>query len=106
MSIAADRSMTAVESDETDKMQSNDNRVLQGQQTALDESATVNRHVEKPATKDESAEESSPQMDIDPEDEIIGIRLYVIHSTICLCTFLIGLVNDILRDPFFDRTAN
>ncbi|KAI1420133.1 MFS general substrate transporter [Xylaria sp. FL1777] len=29
--------------------------------------------------------------DIDPENEVIGVKLLLIHIAICLCTFLIGL---------------
>jgi len=29
---------------------------------------------------------------IDPENEVTGVKLFLIHIGICLCTFLIGLV--------------
>lgn len=38
-------------------------------------------------------EPSVPTNDIDPDDEVTGIRLYLIHTIICLCTFLVGLVS-------------
>jgi len=31
--------------------------------------------------------------EIDPENEVNGLKLYLIHSVICLCTFLVGLVS-------------
>lgn len=31
--------------------------------------------------------------DIDPANEVQGVRLLLIHISICLCTFLIGLVS-------------
>ena len=40
-----------------------------------------------------SAEKDAPKMDIDPENEVTGIKLLLIHTGICLCTFLIGLVS-------------
>lgn len=38
---------------------------------------------------------------IDPENEVTGIKLLLIHTGICLCTFLIGLVSFALwkRNP-------
>ena len=42
-------------------------------------------------TKTENGGEWS-QMDIDPEDEVTGAKLYTIHVGICLCIFLVGLV--------------
>ena len=44
-----------------------------------------------------SAENIAPKMDIDPENEVTGIRLLLIHTGICLCTFLIGLVSSRLE---------
>ena len=40
-----------------------------------------------------SANKEPPEMDIDPENEVKGIKLLLIHTGICLCTFLIGLVS-------------
>ena len=40
-----------------------------------------------------SAEKDASEMDIDPENEVKGIKLLMIHIGICLCTFLIGLVS-------------
>ena len=40
-----------------------------------------------------SAEKEASEMDIDPENEVKGIKLLLIHTGICLCTFLIGLVS-------------
>ena len=50
--------------------------------------------LESPREKDSSnnAEKEAPEMDIDPENEVKGIKLILIHTGICLCTFLIGLV--------------
>lgn len=39
------------------------------------------------------------EMDIDPENEVKGIRLLLIHTGICLCTFLIGLVSFRTQSP-------
>ena len=41
-----------------------------------------------------STEKEPPEMDIDPENEVKGIKLLLIHTGICLCTFLIGLVSN------------
>jgi hypothetical protein len=38
------------------------------------------------------AKRGAAEMDIDPENEVKGLKLLVIHTGICLCTFLIGLV--------------
>ena len=46
-------------------------------------------HVSSNNTKRES-----PEMDIDPENEVKGIKLLLIHTGICLCTFLVGLVSN------------
>lgn len=35
---------------------------------------------------------NNAENDIDPANEVKGVKLYVIHTGICLCTFLIGLV--------------
>ena len=32
---------------------------------------------------------------IDPENEVKGVKLLIIHLSICLCTFLVGLVSDL-----------
>ena len=40
-----------------------------------------------------NAEKEASEMDIDPENEVKGIKLLLIHTGICLCTFLIGLVS-------------
>lgn len=40
-----------------------------------------------------NVEKSPPTTDIDPEDEVTGVRLYLIHTIICLGTFLVGLVS-------------
>ena len=53
------------------------------------------------------AEKDAPEMDIDPENEVTGIKLLLIHTGICLCTFLIGLVSCSLEDLAKDgATAN
>lgn len=39
------------------------------------------------------AEKEASETDIDPENEVRGIKLLLIHTGICLCTFLIGLVS-------------
>ena len=51
--------------------------------------------LELPRGNDSSnrTEEGPPEMDIDPENEVKGIKLLLIHTGICLCTFLIGLVS-------------
>ena len=42
-----------------------------------------------------------PEMDIDPENEVKGVKLLLIHTGICLCTFLIGLVSLAKDHPCF-----
>lgn len=47
-----------------------------------------------PSPPVESEEPTEPQDDsIDPENEVRGAKLLVIHLAICLCTFLVGLVS-------------
>ena len=46
-------------------------------------------HVSSNGTK-----KKPPEMDIDPENEVKGIKLLLIHTGICLCTFLVGLVSN------------
>lgn len=42
----------------------------------------------------DSSDINTPKLDqsIDPENEFKGLKLILIHSAMCLCTFLIGLV--------------
>ena len=42
---------------------------------------------------EKKTEDEAPEMDIDPVNEVKGIKLLLIHTGICLCTFLIGLVS-------------
>ena len=51
--------------------------------------------LESPQGHDSSngTNEEPPEMDIDPENEVKGIKLLLIHTGICLCTFLVGLVS-------------
>lgn len=46
-----------------------------------------------------SPEKDPLEMDIDPENEVKGIRLLLIHTSICLCTSLIGLVSFGTQNP-------
>ena len=55
-----------------------------------------------PETDDEhGASEARPEKkepftvdtSIDPENEITGVKLLLIHTGICLCNFLVGLVS-------------
>ncbi|KAM0798243.1 major facilitator superfamily domain-containing protein [Usnea florida] len=52
-----------------------------------------NTQFESPQGHDSSnvINEEPPEMDIDPENEVKGIKLLLIHTGICLCTFLVGL---------------
>lgn len=43
-------------------------------------------------TIDQAVEVSEDEGGIDPENEITGLRLLLIHIGLCLCTFLVGLV--------------
>lgn len=45
-----------------------------------------------------NTEGNAAGMDIDPENEITGIKLLFIHTGICLCTFLVGLVSSGFED--------
>ena len=62
----------------------------------------VNTTEEKRSTKqhdiDHNGEDTTTatKMDIDPENEVIGMKLYIIHAGICFATFLIGLVRSFL----------
>ena len=40
----------------------------------------------------ENTEQATYEMDIDPANEVKGVKLLLVHAGICLCTFLIGLV--------------
>ena len=42
---------------------------------------------------DEVAVVSDMNEDIDPSNEVQGLKLILIHLAICLCTFLVGLVS-------------
>ncbi|CAG8960295.1 hypothetical protein HYFRA_00012815 [Hymenoscyphus fraxineus] len=50
-------------------------------------------------------ESSVPANDIDPEDEVTGVRLYLIHTIICLCTFLVGLNFLLIKTKDFNLLA-
>ncbi|KAH9905855.1 major facilitator superfamily domain-containing protein [Xylariomycetidae sp. FL2044] len=53
---------------------------------------TKTAHPEKPGASDVTAvDENDISQDIDPENEIQGLRLILIHTALCLCTFLVGL---------------
>lgn len=41
---------------------------------------------------EDTAGETSITGDIDPANEIQGLKLILIHLSVCLCTFLVGLV--------------
>lgn len=43
------------------------------------------------STAEAKLEPVRPDNDIDPKNEIQGSRLILIHTTLCLCTFLVGL---------------
>ena len=48
------------------------------------------QHVLETGSKPEEEEEDGS---IDPENEVTGIRLIVLHTGLCLCTLLVGLVS-------------
>ncbi|KAI9685959.1 MAG: hypothetical protein M1820_010703 [Bogoriella megaspora] len=68
-----------------------------GSPTQAQQEVTNGRHTpimqEKSTAADSATEESSQisEMDIDPENEVKGLRLLIVHTGICLCTFLVGL---------------
>ena len=41
-----------------------------------------------------SSSEAQAETDVNSDDEMTGEKLYLIHASFCLCTFLIGLVRD------------
>ena len=43
--------------------------------------------------EDEDTARSNINEDIDPDNEVRGMKLIIIHLAICLCTFLVGLVS-------------
>lgn len=47
----------------------------------------------KKSVKDLEHQENNTNQDIDPENEVKGLKLVLIHISICLCTFLVGLVS-------------
>ena len=55
-----------------------------------------NTHLESPqANVSSNSTQNEPlEMDIDPENEVKGMKLLLIHTGICLCTFLVGLVSN------------
>lgn len=64
---------------------------LSPSQRALDTGKSSSEEKATPSAET-VVESSEPTNDIDPEDEVTGVRLYLIHTIICLCTFLVGLV--------------
>lgn len=44
--------------------------------------------------------------DIDPEDEVKGVKLLILHIGLCLCTFLVGLVWEFLKNVVRTRIAD
>lgn len=57
------------------------------EETALPERTSI---VDKPA---DPSVDNNMNEDIDPENEVQGMKLVLIHTAICLCTFLVGLVS-------------
>ena len=59
------------------------------------EEASIGPHVEELLEKNSSddCKEIAEEPSIDPENEIIGLKLLVLHIGLCLCTFLTGLVS-------------
>ena len=53
----------------------------------LDEKDSANNTAEEELEK-------APEYDIDPENEVTGVKLLIVHTGICLCTFLVGLVSN------------
>lgn len=54
-----------------------------------------NTKLEQPMVPESSSQKEGEidiSQDIDPENEVTGIKLVLIHIAICLCTFLVGLV--------------
>jgi hypothetical protein len=55
------------------------------------------------STTKAKAELVRPDNDIDPKNEIQGSRLILIHTALCLCTFLVGLVSFLSHLELFVR---
>lgn len=58
-----------------------------GQEDSIDSSA-----LEK-GFSDNAERDATEQSTTKSENELTGIRLLVVHASLCLCTFLVGLVS-------------
>ena len=63
-----------------------------------------NKLKQEPTSKDGETPEINE--DIDPANEVQGMKLVLIHLAICLCTFLVGLVSvDIERNTRYAKNS-
>ena len=75
--------------------------------TQMKESAAAEKlHTADMGGRDAAANEvaqyelqETSETDIDPENEVTGVRLLVVHIGVCLCTFLVGLVGTFFIFP-------
>lgn len=66
---------------------------LTGQSSTIDPAKPTQEHGKINEKSSSEAERSDTLEDIDPENEVQGIKLLLIHIAVCLCTFLVGLVS-------------
>lgn len=53
--------------------------------------ATEEKAIDTETRNDERPDANDISEDIDPENEVTGPKLYLIHFAICLCTLIVGL---------------
>ena len=66
-------------------------------QSSIPEANDIQSYVHEEPTQEKEtlavAAKKPAEYSIDPENEVTGVKLLLIHIGICLCTFLIGLVS-------------
>ena len=65
-------------------------------QSSIPKANDIQSYVHEPTQEKETlvvAAKNPAEYSIDPENEVTGAKLLLIHIGICLCTFLIGLVS-------------
>ncbi|CAH0021576.1 unnamed protein product [Clonostachys rhizophaga] len=64
---------------------------LAGPSSTIDPAKPIQGHEKINEKSSSEAERGDTLEDIDPENEVQGIKLLLIHIAVCLCTFLVGL---------------
>lgn len=66
---------------------------LAGPLSTVDPAKPTQEHDKINEKSSSEVERGDTLEDIDPENEVQGIKLLLIHIAVCLCTFLVGLVS-------------